>query len=210
MPFPFIRSKYTLCHYAFLLTNSLLLQDNFFDWHFTLAGPDQSVYEGGLYHGRLQFPSNYPFAPPNLMFTTPSGRFETNKKICLSVTGFHPEHWQPAWSSRTILLALREHFRVDDSGSIGYIAMPQHERKHLAAQSRKTECTRCGYKAKDLVGNVAEATDSIPDNRELFTKTAPSPASVNEPAGGSSWWWIVYLVLAVVAFIIAAVIIADP
>ena len=27
----------------------------------------------------------------------PSGRFETHKKICLSITGFHPESWQPAW-----------------------------------------------------------------------------------------------------------------
>lgn len=24
----------------------------------------------------------------------PSGRFETGKKICLSISGFHPEFWQ--------------------------------------------------------------------------------------------------------------------
>lgn len=99
---------------------------------------------------------------------------------------------------------------MDDSGSIGYIAMPQHERKHLAAQSRKAECTRCGYKARDLAGNVAETAEPISDHREMCTKTGPPPTTIKEPAGGSSWWWIIYLVLAIVAFIIAAVIIADP
>ena len=25
---------------------------------------------------------------------------KTNKKICLSITDYHPEHWQPAWGSK--------------------------------------------------------------------------------------------------------------
>jgi ubiquitin-conjugating enzyme E2 J1 len=28
----------------------------------------------------------------------PSGRFEIQKKICLSISNYHPEHWQPSWS----------------------------------------------------------------------------------------------------------------
>jgi hypothetical protein len=27
------------------------------------------------------------------MMLTPSGRFETNKKICLSISSFHPKNW---------------------------------------------------------------------------------------------------------------------
>ena len=30
----------------------------------------------------------------------PNGRFELNTKVCLSITGFHPEYWQPAWGSK--------------------------------------------------------------------------------------------------------------
>lgn len=30
----------------------------------------------------------------------PNGRFEVGKKICLSISGHHPETWQPSWSSR--------------------------------------------------------------------------------------------------------------
>ena len=29
----------------------------------------------------------------------PNGRFEIFKKICLSISGHHPESWQPSWSS---------------------------------------------------------------------------------------------------------------
>lgn len=44
------------------------LEDNFFEWHFTMSGPEGSDYEGGLYHGKINFPTNYPFAPPDIMF----------------------------------------------------------------------------------------------------------------------------------------------
>lgn len=34
-----------------------------------------------------------------IFFLKPNGRFEVNKKICLSISGHHPETWQPSWSS---------------------------------------------------------------------------------------------------------------
>lgn len=37
-----------------------------------------------------QLPSDYPFKPPEVYMLTPSGRFEVNKKICLSISSFHP------------------------------------------------------------------------------------------------------------------------
>lgn len=108
------------------------LEDNFLEWHFTILGPSDSPYSGGLYHGRLQFPPDYPFSPPNLYFSTTSGRFQTGAKICLSVTGFHPEHWQPAWGPRTMLMAIREHFTVEDAAAIGYVSMDARDRRILA------------------------------------------------------------------------------
>ncbi len=68
------------------------------------------------------------------MFLTPSGRFQVATKICLSVTGFHPEHWQPAWGPRTMLIAIREHFNVEDGAAIGYIKMSSADRRRLAAK----------------------------------------------------------------------------
>ena len=71
-----------------------------FEWHFTMRGPDNSDYSCGFYHGRIVFPADYPFSPPSISFLTPNGRWEVEKKICLSVTGYHPESWQPAWGSK--------------------------------------------------------------------------------------------------------------
>ncbi|KAJ5841858.1 hypothetical protein N7534_011688 [Penicillium rubens] len=71
---------------------------NLHDWHFTLAGPPSpSPYAQGLYHGRITFPATYPLRPPSFRFLTPSGRFEVNREICLSISGHHEETWQPAW-----------------------------------------------------------------------------------------------------------------
>jgi ubiquitin-conjugating enzyme E2 J1 len=35
----------------------------------------------------------------NLNFKKTNGRFKTNEKICLSISGHHPETWLPSWSS---------------------------------------------------------------------------------------------------------------
>lgn len=92
------------------------------------------------------FPNDYPFSPPTLMFLNASGRFQTATKICLSVTGFHPEHWQPAWGARTMLIAIRNHFCVEDRGALGYLEMTELERRRLAAESRLFNCSHCGYR----------------------------------------------------------------
>ena len=46
------------------------LEDNMFDWHFTIRGPRDTDFEGGIYHGRIILPSDYPFRPPNIVLLT--------------------------------------------------------------------------------------------------------------------------------------------
>ena len=58
-----------------------------------------SEYAGGVYHGKVIFPAEYPFKAPNVVMCTPSGRFEPNAKICMSMTAFHPESWNPVSAS---------------------------------------------------------------------------------------------------------------
>lgn len=48
------------------------LEDNLFEWHFTIRGPAGSDFEGGVYHGRILLPPDYPFKPPNIIFLTVS------------------------------------------------------------------------------------------------------------------------------------------
>ena len=74
--------------------------------HYVVAGPENSPYEGGYYHGKLVFPPQYPFKPPSIYMITPNGRFKCNTRLCLSISDFHPDTWNPAWSVSTILTGL--------------------------------------------------------------------------------------------------------
>jgi ubiquitin-conjugating enzyme E2 J1 len=112
------------------------------EWHFTLLGPPSpSPYAGGLYHGRITLPPTYPLKPPNFRFLTPSGRFEVNREICLSISGFHEETWMPAWGVRTALTALRTFMaEPGTAGQVGGMEAPADVRKRLARESRDWRC----------------------------------------------------------------------
>jgi ubiquitin-conjugating enzyme E2 J1 len=72
--------------------------------------------------------------------------------VCLSVTKYHKEDWQPAWTSnqrlilvRTILEAIIAFFPVkEDHSAIGAIDYPIEIRKKLATASQKWSCDKCG------------------------------------------------------------------
>lgn len=48
------------------------LDDNLFEWHFTVRGPPATDFEGGIYHGRILLPPEYPMKPPNIILLTVS------------------------------------------------------------------------------------------------------------------------------------------
>jgi ubiquitin-conjugating enzyme E2 J2 len=71
------------------------LESNILEWHYVITGPSGSPYEGGVYHGKVVFPPQYPFKPPSIQMCTPNGRFKTDTRLCLSMSDFHPEVRQP-------------------------------------------------------------------------------------------------------------------
>ncbi|XWS53526.1 hypothetical protein CRYUN_Cryun10bG0008900 [Craigia yunnanensis] len=116
---------------------SLPLEENIFEWQFAIRGPRDSEFEGGIYHGRIQLPAEYPFKPPSFMLLTLNGRFETQTKICLSISNHHPEHWQPSWSVRTALVALIAFMPTSPNGALGSLDYKKEERCVLAIKSRE-------------------------------------------------------------------------
>lgn len=60
--FPFMLECFA--HFLFFV------QENIFEWQFAIRGPRDSEFEGGIYHGRIQLPSEYPFKPPSFMLLT--------------------------------------------------------------------------------------------------------------------------------------------
>jgi ubiquitin-conjugating enzyme E2 J1 len=115
-----------------------------FVWHFTIRGATETDFENGIYHGKILLPAEYPFKPPNILFTTPNGRFETNTKLCLSFSAYHPELWQPAWGIRLILEALISFLPTKGDGAIGALDWTAEERKKLAIRSKEYCCPSCG------------------------------------------------------------------
>lgn len=107
---------------------------NILEWYYVVSGPEDSPYAGGYYLGKLLFPRDFPFKPPSIYMVTPNGRFKTNTRLCLSISDYHPDTWNPAWSVSTILTGLLS-FMLENSPTMGSIEMTDYERRQLAAQS---------------------------------------------------------------------------
>ncbi|XP_020285327.1 ubiquitin-conjugating enzyme E2 J2-like [Pseudomyrmex gracilis] len=104
------------------------------EWHYVVIGPEKTPYEGGFYHGKLVFPMEFPFQPPSIYMTTPNGRFKVNMRLCLSISDYHPDTWNPAWSVSTILTGLLS-FMLENSPTLGSMSTTDYEKRQLAAQS---------------------------------------------------------------------------
>ncbi|CAM9401979.1 unnamed protein product, partial [Hapterophycus canaliculatus] len=175
------------------------LESNLFEWHFTIRGPPATEFEGGVYHGRIILPPMYPFRPPDIVFNTPNGRFSTGMKVCLTISSFHPEHWQPAWGIRLILEALISFFPSPSQGALGGLDWSAEERKKLAVESREWKCIKCGV-ANDLLpelrpkgegasgggGGKSSYADQIKELHKLKAKTAAEVAAESMASPGTA------------------------
>jgi ubiquitin-conjugating enzyme E2 J1 len=160
------------------------LEDNLFEWHFTVRGPPDTEFEEGVYHGRIILPTEYPMKPPNLVLLTPNGRFETNKKVCLSISGYHPETWLPSWSIRTALLALIGFMPSAAAGAVGAIECSAEERKKLAKKSLDWRCDTCGCSMREVLDSFQRSTNSAEES--LRDMNAAIKANQAEAASNTS------------------------
>lgn len=148
------------------------LEDNIFEWHFTVRGPSGTPFEGGVYHGRILLPAEYPFKPPNIVWLTPNGRFDVGTKICLTISAHHPEHWQPSWSIRTALVALIGFLPTPGEGALGALDYSADERRALARKSVHFCCPKCGP-----IANILPPVSSSSSTSETGNEEAEAPAT---------------------------------
>ena len=109
-------------------------ESNILKWHYVIKGPTDTGFEGGVYVGKLIFPNEYPMKPPGIMMLTPSGRFKCNTRLCLSMSDYHPESWNPMWSVATIIQGVQS-FMASDELTTGGIKSSVTEHRRLAAES---------------------------------------------------------------------------
>jgi len=76
-----------------------------FNWKATIIGPEDSPYAGGLFFLNIHFPSDYPFKPPRLQFTTKlyHPNINGNGGICLDIL---KDQWSPALTISKVLLSI--------------------------------------------------------------------------------------------------------
>uniref|UniRef100_A0A0K0EN89 Ubiquitin-conjugating enzyme E2 J2 n=1 Tax=Strongyloides stercoralis TaxID=6248 RepID=A0A0K0EN89_STRER len=116
------------------LVEAVPLEENICEWHFCITGASDTPYVGGYYHGKLIFPPEFPFKPPSIYMITPSGRFKTDVRLCLSMSDFHPDTWNPCWNAGTIVSGLIS-FMNGTGVTLGSIETSDEEKKKLAKQS---------------------------------------------------------------------------
>lgn len=159
-------------------------ENNILLWYFLLTGPPDSQYEGGQYVGQLKFPPNYPFGPPNIKMITPNGRFQVNTSLCLSMSDFHKESWNPAWNVGTILTGLLS-FMTSEEMSSGVIKCTERVRKQYAERSvkwnLKNEVFRTVY--PDMMQKIEEDIEDSPDNYQSVIVKLPK----NENEAGTQF-----------------------
>ncbi|XP_040925482.1 ubiquitin-conjugating enzyme E2 J1 isoform X2 [Betta splendens] len=132
----------------------------------------------------------------------PNGRFEVGKKICLSISGHHPETWQPSWSIRTALIAIIGFMPTKGEGAIGSLDYTPEERRTLAKRSQEFYCETCDcsmrsallaltlnskpsaedHKAKELAQQINFKADSM-----LSMQTSENGSADRDPSAFNQW-----------------------
>ncbi|KAJ2655805.1 Ubiquitin-conjugating enzyme E2 6 [Coemansia sp. RSA 1200] len=152
------------------------VETDILEWHYVLRGPPDTPYEDGEYLGRLKFPSDYPYKPPMIQMITPSGRFKTNTNICMSMSNFHPDTWNPAWSVSTILNGMLS-FMVEEEDTSGSIRTTISDRKTLARRSHKFNLQNRKFCAYFPELCTPEAVPVVPESKEDTLSKTQNPVS---------------------------------
>lgn len=166
-------------------------EKNILHWNFIVRGPPDCPYAGGEYHGQIAFPPEYPFKPPGIKMYTPSGRFQPDKKICFSMSDFHPGTWNPAWSVATICTGLLS-FMLSDEMTTGSVTSTDAEKRDFALRShewnRKQKRFRdafpdyCGEEMKDLPNMGEQDRGAATEETTEATATSTQAPAVRASA----------------------------
>jgi len=96
----------------------LIDDSNMYKWEILLMGPQDSLYEGGLFKAHLTFPESYPQQPPKMRFTSKMWHpnVHNDGTVCISILhapgedkyGYEhaSERWLPIHTVESILISV--------------------------------------------------------------------------------------------------------
>lgn len=91
-----------------------------YKWQVMIEGPEDTMYEGGLFPATLSFPNEYPNKPPEMKFTTPDfwhPNVYADGRVCISILHeakediYNPqeridEKWRPILGIHSVLISV--------------------------------------------------------------------------------------------------------
>lgn len=105
---------------------------------------------------------------------TPSGRFQVNTRLCLSISDFHPDTWNPSWTVSTIIMGLISFMNgkinqfynsfykfLESSPTLGSLSTTDEEKRVLARRS-----LNFNLRDKEFVEIFPELTKSLREEAE--------------------------------------------
>jgi len=165
---------------------------------------------------------------------TPSGRFHPDRKICFSMSDFHPGSWNPAWSVATILTGLLS-FMLSDEMTTGSVTSTEAHKRAFAARSHSWNTAQprfreafpeyCTPTMRDLpnMGEKErgkpditttstpvrpEQSPSISNTSEEITRAPAGPPPAPVPGWMTGWRHFIYEKWRLCAFIALAVMVS--
>ncbi|CAI2382386.1 unnamed protein product [Moneuplotes crassus] len=74
-------------------------------WSGSIVGPADTPYEGGIFFLNIEFPGDYPFKPPKIVFTTKVYHPNINStgSICVDIL---KDQWSPALTISKVLISI--------------------------------------------------------------------------------------------------------
>lgn len=96
---------------------SIALTENPYIWEFVIIGPEDTLYEGGIFNGSINFPRSYPNESPQIKFSQEMYHPNIYKdgRVCISILhngsdefGYEhdSERWSPTQNVNTIMLSI--------------------------------------------------------------------------------------------------------
>lgn len=149
-------------------------------WYFLLVGPKDSDFEGGVYIGKIEINPGYPKKAPDFYFHTPNGRFLTDRKICLSNSGYHQSEWLPSWGIKTMIIGIMSIMLDDNENGISHIHTPKAERQGMAKSSHDYNMTHYKEVYTEMLELIKERPDKSNPFKELEAKKPKDDAAPKE------------------------------
>jgi len=126
---------------------------------------DNDEFTGGEYIVRFEATDKYPHGPPWFYFMTPNGQYDTGKKVCVDIGGYHADRYRAVLGMDGFARQLMSGFIGGIDHGISIVSSDVENKKKLAAESHNynmkhhphivqlIESTYESYKSEWTTGN---------------------------------------------------------